>query len=127
MTDSERLRQLAGLSPVQETATPATLRLIGGSIQQAIDWTQDTLQSTRPLAEDVLFRLLERRQVTECGVGFLLQESEDEDEMRKHLHHAKAHARPRGHRRSQMRINRRWKKIRPDLSPDVEDDETNDR
>ena len=128
MTDSDRLRQLAGVSPSHQTVIPTALRLIGESIQQAIDWTQDTLQITRPQAEEVLFGLLKRQQVMESGIGFLLRESEDEEEMRRHLHHAKAHARARGHRRGHIRSQRRWKKVRPDLRPDIDDeDATNDR
>jgi hypothetical protein len=134
MSDSDRLRQLAGMSPPNETATPGKLRLIGESIHQAIDWTQDTLQTTRPLAEQVLFHLLDEQKVIESAVGFVLQESKSDEETRQHMQGVKVHARAkgkvRGHRRSRIRIHRRWKKIiRPDLSPDVdvEEEATNDR
>jgi hypothetical protein len=57
--------------------------LIGGSIQEAIDWTQDRLATTRPLAESTLFSLIASKQVKETATGFVLAEADGEDEMRK--------------------------------------------
>lgn len=63
-------------------------RVIGESISDAIDWTQDKLRSTRPLAESVLFSLLTDKKVRETEQGFVLLEDEDEDDLikRKNAH-----------------------------------------
>jgi hypothetical protein len=119
-----RLRQLAGIAAPSE-APPPRLRVIGQSIHEAIDWTQDRLQTTRPLAERVLFNLLHEETVLESPMGFVLQEDKsDDEEMRKHLRSIRT-TRPRAvrsHRRARLRPKRRLKKIiKPDLSPDVDD------
>jgi hypothetical protein len=58
---------------------------IGESIIEAIDWTQDQLKTTRPLAERTLFSLLAEKRVTETDVGFILAEDIEDDEVkRKH-------------------------------------------
>lgn len=57
------------------------MAVIGGSITEAIDWTQDHLVTTRPLAEQTLFSLLHDAKVTETEQGFILQE-DDEEEVR---------------------------------------------
>jgi hypothetical protein len=54
------------------------MRFIGDSISEAIDWTQDLLQTTRPIAETVLFSLLADKSAAETEDGFLL-EVEDEE------------------------------------------------
>lgn len=54
-------------------------RMIGESISEAIDWTQDRLLSTRPIAESVLFSLLADRKVVEREAGFVLLEDDDEE------------------------------------------------
>jgi hypothetical protein len=60
------------------------MRNIGSSIIDAIDWTQDTLRSTRPDAEHVLFALMDDRKVHETEDGFLLEADDDEVHRRKH-------------------------------------------
>jgi hypothetical protein len=58
---------------------------IGDSIIEAIDWTQDQLKTTRPLAERTLFSLLAEKRVTETDAGFMLAEDIEDDEVkRKH-------------------------------------------
>ena len=58
---------------------------IGDSIIEAIDWTQDRLKTTRPLAERTLFSLLAEKRVTETDAGFVLAEDIEDDEVqRKH-------------------------------------------
>ena len=121
--NDRRLRQLAGITTPSERAQPV-LRVIGQSIHEAIDWTQDRLQTTRPLAERVLFTLLHEETVLESAMGFVLQEVKDED-IQKHLRSVRAATRPRSvrsHRRARLRIKRRLKKIiKPDLKPDYDD------
>jgi len=55
------------------------MRQIGGSIQEAIDWTQDHLGTTRPLAERTLFTLLTEKRAQETEAGFMLGEVGDEE------------------------------------------------
>lgn len=64
--------------------------LIGSSILDAIDWTQDRLRTTRPLAESTLFSLIASKHVTETEAGFVLAEADSEDEMQKRHKAAKA-------------------------------------
>lgn len=61
------------------------MKNIGSSINEAIDWTQDRLSTTRPLAERTLFSLLESEIVEETDEGFVLVEAEEEAEK----HHTK--------------------------------------
>lgn len=63
--------------------------LIGDSINDAIDWTQDRLGTTRPLAEQTLFSLLAERAVYESDDGFMLVEAKA-DEVEKHHHRARS-------------------------------------
>lgn len=67
------------------------MRLIGSSIQDAIDWTQDHLRTTRPLAERTLFSMLADKKVKETGDGFMLVEAEGEEEAKKRHSSFKAH------------------------------------
>lgn len=71
---------------------------IGDSIQEAIDWTQDRLATTRPLAERTLFSLLVEHAVEETDDGFILIEAEDE--LEKH------------HKRVKSNITKNWKRLR---------------
>ncbi len=64
------------------------MKNIGESIQEAIDWTQDHLTTTRPLAEQTLFSLILEHKVRETEEGFVLMEAEDEIE--KHLNKIKS-------------------------------------
>lgn len=54
------------------------MKTIGGSIQEAIDWTQDHLRTTRPLAEETLFSMLAAKSVAQTEAGFVLLEDDDE-------------------------------------------------
>jgi hypothetical protein len=54
-------------------------RFIGDSINEAIDWTQDLLRTTRPIAESVLFSLLADKTAAETEDGYLLTEDDDEE------------------------------------------------
>lgn len=70
------------------------MKLIGGSIQEAIDWTQDHLRTTRPLAESTLFSMLAAKSVTLTEAGFVLLEEEDndmDDHFKKHVHQVRFH------------------------------------
>jgi prophage tail gpP-like protein len=58
------------------------MRAIGTSISEAIDWMQDRLVTTRPLAERTLFALLAKRRITETAVGFVLIEDANEDDLK---------------------------------------------
>lgn len=68
------------------------MRLIGNSIQEAIDWTQDFLRTTRPLAERTLFSMLSDKKVKETEQGFVLVEEEEGEDEAKKRHHAIRHA-----------------------------------
>lgn len=68
------------------------MRLIGNSIQEAIDWTQDFLRTTRPLAERTLFSMLSDKKVKETEQGFVLVEAEEGEDEAKKRHHAIRHA-----------------------------------
>lgn len=65
---------------------------IGDSINEAIDWTQDRLATTRPLAEQTLFSLLAEHAVYESSNGFVLREAKS-DEVEKHHHRARGNGR----------------------------------
>ncbi len=71
---------------------------IGISIQEAIDWTQDQLVTTRPLAERTLFVMLAKHRVTETETGYMLAEDADEDEPRKVHQKLKTVHKPMNHR-----------------------------
>ncbi len=58
---------------------------LGESITDAIDWTQDFLKTTRPLAEQTLFSLMAENAVEEEADGYVLIEAEEEIE--KHFKH----------------------------------------
>lgn len=60
------------------------MNLIGGSISDAIDWAQDLLATTRPLAEKTLFALLADAKVYENEDGFMLLEDDEEEVRRQH-------------------------------------------
>lgn len=75
--------------------------LIGESIQDAIDWTQDRLATTRPLAEGTLFSLMADKKVQETELGYVLLEADEEIE-RRHVKVRAARGRMRFHQR---RIN----------------------
>jgi len=60
---------------------------IGESIADAIDWTQDFLKTTRPIAEQTLFSLMAGSAVKEEDDGFVLVEAEEEVE--RHFRHQK--------------------------------------
>lgn len=69
---------------------------IGDSIQEAIDWTQDRLATTRPLAERTLFLLLSAKQVTETEAGFMLSEDiNDEELFKKHVNVLQGQMKPK--------------------------------
>ena len=54
------------------------MKIIGYDIVEAIDWTQDLFNTTRPLAERTLFSLLQARAVVETEEGYTLLEDEEE-------------------------------------------------
>lgn len=91
--------------------------LIGESIFEAIDWTQDRFETTRPIAERTLFMLLAESAVKETDKGFLLVEAEDEVDKR--YHKARGHAAKnrskfrmgRKHQKHQMRMKNRLKHL----------------
>ena len=57
---------------------------IGVGIHEAIDWMQDRLLTTRPLAERTLFSLIAKREVIETDDGYILSEAANpEDELEK--------------------------------------------
>lgn len=83
------------------------MRFIGDSINEAIDWTQDLLRTTRPIAETVLFSLLADKTAAETEDGYLLTEDDDE-EIKKRGARLNQH-RPRfrfGHKRSNSMIKK---------------------
>jgi hypothetical protein len=66
--------------------------IIGGSIVEAIDWSQDQLRCTRPEAERALFSLMEQNLIVEAEDGFGYPDDEDQDKLLKKLHNAKGSA-----------------------------------
>lgn len=76
--------------------------LIGESIQDAIDWTQDRLATTRPLAEGTLFSLMADKMVRETELGYVLLEAAVEEIESRHVKMRSARGRMRFHHR---RIN----------------------
>lgn len=89
------------------------LQRIGESINDAIDWTQDKLETTRPLAEQTLFAMITDGMVTETSHGFILFEGEDDDKkMKKTLSHIKAHTRPRSRSHHHPHMHKRMKHIK---------------
>jgi hypothetical protein len=73
------------------------MRIIGNSISEAINWTQDQLLTTRPLAERTLFFMLADHRVAQTKFGFILVEAKDNDneEMKKTHQRLKMQHRPR--------------------------------
>lgn len=57
-------------------------RLIGRNRREAIDWAQDKLLTTRPIAEEVVSTMLEDRAAIIGDSGFILFESDNEVEGR---------------------------------------------
>jgi hypothetical protein len=57
-----------------------TRRIIGQSISEAIDWTQDKLCTTRPMAEAVLFSMLKDKKITEDNDGFIFEAAATDEE-----------------------------------------------
>ncbi len=58
--------------------------IIGISINEAIDWTQDRLKTTRPLAERTLFSLLSDKTIVETDDGYMLSEEAAEEVENRH-------------------------------------------
>lgn len=63
--------------------------IIGVSIIEAIDWSQDLLASTRPEAERALFSLMRDKLVIETQDGFEYPDDEDRDKVIHNITHAK--------------------------------------
>jgi hypothetical protein len=57
-----------------------TKRVIGQSISEAIDWAQDKMRTTRPIAETVLFSMIKDHKVTEGNEGFLFEAADNEED-----------------------------------------------
>lgn len=85
------------------------MMFIGDSIQEAIDWTQDRLLTTRPLAEQTLFSLIADHAVTETEYGYMLIEAEEEVEKR---HHTMRHRTTRNRSRFKFHTKRKNAKQR---------------
>src|ERR1051325_817654 len=90
------------------------MRILGESITEAIDWVQDNLTTTRPLAERTLYSLLGAKQVAETQKGYVLWENEDEEEKHLKHHHNRVHhrSRPRATGKltpAQKKARQRWK------------------
>ena len=98
-----------------------SIRFIGVSISDAIDWTQDRLQTTRPLAESVLFSLLNDNKARETADGFLLREDADDEELHRRKHSLKHRPRFRFHRK---RNQHRFVPKDPGVDADNASDET---
>jgi hypothetical protein len=64
--------------------------IIGDSIIDAIDWSQDQLRCTRPEAEQALFALMEQQTIIEAEDGFGYPDDEDRDKVIKKLRNAKS-------------------------------------
>jgi hypothetical protein len=99
------------------------MRFIGDSISQAIDWTQDALGTTRPIAETVLFSLLADKKACETVDGYMLLEDDEEDLKRRQ---SRTRARPRFRFHKARRSNtRRHNSIvqKGDTSLDIADDD----
>lgn len=79
----------------------AGARCIGMTRREAIDWTQDTLRTTRPVAEATLSALLEDNAALETEQGVLLLEDDDEVQRRARnaVHHVARTTKFRFHRR----------------------------
>jgi hypothetical protein len=99
------------------------MQLIGGSIQEAIDWTQDHLLTTRPLAERTLFSMLTDKKVRETADGFMLIEADGEEDMRKRhkaMRHGRGPSRPFRSKSRKMNPKKQYKR-RLDYSDAAED------
>lgn len=57
-------------------------RRIGSERRDAIDWTQDLLSTTRPVAEAVVAQVLAERRLVETAGGFFLLEDDDDMQTR---------------------------------------------
>jgi hypothetical protein len=90
------------------------MKHIGISISEAIDWTQDRLATTRPLAEQTLFSLLAATAVEEGEDGFTLMEAEEEEILKKH-HSGVTNKFSHNWRRYRFHENRKHAKINNSL------------
>lgn len=62
--------------------------IIGSTIMEAIDWTQDRFVTTRPIAERTLFSMLSSNVIEETENGYVLLETDEETE--KHYNRTKS-------------------------------------
>lgn len=62
--------------------------IIGSTIIEAIDWTQDRFVTTRPIAERTLFSMLSSNIIEETEDGYVLLENDEEPE--KHYNKTKS-------------------------------------
>jgi hypothetical protein len=85
-------------------------RVIGQSIGEAIDWTQDKLRTTRPIAETILFALLDKKLARETDLGFVLFENDDDDEERRTSGMRKLSHRISGRHFGRARFNMTYKR-----------------
>jgi len=60
------------------------MKFIGDSINEAIDWTQDRLVTTRPLAERTLFAMLSDKKAHETEQGYMILEDSDDELQKRH-------------------------------------------
>jgi hypothetical protein len=86
------------------------MKIIGISINEAIDWTQDLFLTTRPIAEKTLFSLLKDRSVKETEEGYVLVEEEGE-EPEKHFANIKNNMSKNWSRRTRVKFHTKRKGI----------------
>lgn len=85
------------------------MKIIGSDIVEAIDWTQDIFETTRPLAEKTLFALLKSKAVVETEEGYLLRE--DEEEARKHFSNVNNNMTKNWNKKSRIKFHTKRKVI----------------
>lgn len=90
---------------------------LGASINEAIDWTQDELATTRPLAERVLFSMIADKKVFLNQHGYMLME-EDVDELRKRKASQHRPSEHRPHKRGGYRFHRLRKNAKKTFGPE---------
>lgn len=87
--------------------------IIGVSIVEAIDWSQDLLESTRPVAERALFSLLKDKLVVETEHGYEYPDDEDREKVIHNI--TKAKLKGLTHFKAALRHNGRQYSKRADI------------
>jgi hypothetical protein len=86
------------------------MKLIGDDRREAIDWLQDRLQLTRPVAEQAMISLMREKSAITTDEGIFLTEDEDETDVKakkfsQRMHNRKTSRKSRVVHKLQKQVN----------------------